>query len=65
MRHQAATYPQLRTGWARGLVWGFAHLAVSGDTATLTFVETPDDGSGKAETVHVTRFERRTGKGLR
>jgi tartrate-resistant acid phosphatase type 5 len=61
MRHQVAKYPQLRTEWARGLVWGFVHLAVSGDTATLTFVETPDDGSGKAETVHVSRFERRTG----
>jgi tartrate-resistant acid phosphatase type 5 len=60
MRHQAQKYPQLRTDWARGLVWGFAHLEVSGDAATLTFVETPDDGSGKAATVYVTRLERRT-----
>ena len=60
MRHQSRKYPQLSTEWARGLVWGFAHLGVSGDSATLTFVETPDDGSGKAETVHVTKFERRS-----
>ena len=60
MRHQAQKYPQLRTEWARGLVWGFAHLAVSGDSATLTFVETPDDGTGKPETVHVATLERRS-----
>jgi tartrate-resistant acid phosphatase type 5 len=66
MRHQARKYPQLRTEWARGLVWGFAHLAVSGDAATLTFVQTPDDGSGKAVPVHVARFERRSaGRGGR
>ena len=60
MRHQQAKYPQLRTEWARGLVWGFAHLAVAGDLATLTFVETPDDGSGVPEVKYRTRLTRRT-----
>jgi hypothetical protein len=60
MRHQAQKYPQLSTKWAQGLVWGFAHLAVSGDEATLTFVETPDDGSGGANTVHVAKVTRRS-----
>lgn len=59
MRHQARKYPQLRTEWARGLVWGFAHLAISGDEGTLTFVSTPDDGSGSAETAYVTKIARR------
>ena len=60
MRHQAQKYPQLSTKWAQGLVWGFAHLVVSGDEATLTFVETPDDGSGGANTVHVAKVARRS-----
>jgi hypothetical protein len=61
MRHQSARYPQLRTEWARGLIWGFAHLSLAGDVATLEFVETPDDGSGAVQVTYATRFRRRTG----
>jgi hypothetical protein len=61
MRHQAAKYPQLRTEFARGLVWGFAHLTVAGDAATLTFVETPDEGSGRPVVVHTSHLDRRSG----
>ncbi|HWJ06390.1 MAG TPA: metallophosphoesterase [Steroidobacteraceae bacterium] len=60
MTHQARKYPQLRTEWARGLVWGYAHLAVSGDAATLSFVTTPDAGSGQPVEAYVTRFTRRS-----
>lgn len=60
MQHQVRRYPQLRTDWARGLVWGFAHLALVGDEATLTFVETPDNGSGGVQVVHTAKFSRRS-----
>jgi hypothetical protein len=59
MRHQSERYPELRTDWARGLVWGFAHLTLSGDEATLRFIETPDDGSGAAKLVHTAHLHRR------
>lgn len=62
MKHQAQRYPQLRTDWARGLVWGFAHLRIVGDEATATFVETPDDGSGNVQVVHTAKFLRRSGE---
>ncbi len=63
MRHQLERYPELTTDWARGLVWGFAHLTVSGDLATLRFIETPDDGSGAANLTHTAQFPRRSGAG--
>jgi hypothetical protein len=59
MRHQGEKYPELTTDWARGLLWGFAHLTLSGDEATLHFIDTPDDGSGAANLVHTARFRRR------
>ena len=54
-------YPELATDWAQGLVWGFAHLTLSGDEATLRFVTTPDDGSGTTSVAHTARFKRRSG----
>jgi tartrate-resistant acid phosphatase type 5 len=60
MQHQDKRYPQLTTDWARGLVWGFAHLSLSGDEATVRFIETADDGSGAMQTVHTARFARRS-----
>ena len=60
MKHQDKRYPQMTTSWARGLVWGFAHLSLSGEEATVRFIETPDDGSGAAQTVHTARFPRRS-----
>jgi hypothetical protein len=61
MRHQAGRYPELATDFASGLTWGFAHLTLSGDEATLRFVTTPDDGSGAALLKHTARFKRRSG----
>ena len=61
MRHQLERYPELATDWASGLVWGFAHLTLSGDEATLRFVTTPDDGSGTTTLAHTARFKRRSG----
>ena len=60
MRHQLDRYPELDTRWARGLVWGFAHLAIRGDEATVSFVVTPDDGSGAVELKHTATFRRRS-----
>jgi hypothetical protein len=61
MRHQREGYAELMTEWARGLVWGFAHLTVSADEATLRFVTTPDDGLGTADLAYTAQFRRRSG----
>ncbi|MFZ4689659.1 MAG: metallophosphoesterase, partial [Polymorphobacter sp.] len=61
MAHQARNNPQYRSIYARGMVWGFAHVTLAGDTATVTMVSTPNDGSGatRVETRH--NYQRRSG----
>jgi hypothetical protein len=61
-RHQLAANPQLASIWARGLVWGFAHVTLGPDQATIRLVTTPDDGSGVPEIAFEHRFDRRSGR---
>jgi hypothetical protein len=61
MGHQARGNPQYQPIFARGMVWGFAHVSLAGDTATVTMVATPDDGSGTANVLTRHRFSRRSG----
>jgi tartrate-resistant acid phosphatase type 5 len=61
MRHQRGRYSELTTEWARGMVWGFAHLTLRGDEATLRFVTTPDDSSATADLAYTASFKRRSG----
>ena len=62
MGHQNRNNPQYRAIYARGMVWGFAHVRLAGDTATVTMVSTPNDGSGGTMVEAVHRFTRRTGR---
>lgn len=59
-RHQRAANPQLSSLWAEGLVWGFAHVTLAADRATIRMVTTPDDQSGTSETAFEHSFERRS-----
>ncbi len=59
-KHQLAANPELSSLWAKGLVWGFAHVTLAADRATIRMVTTPDDGSGVAETAFEHAFERRS-----
>lgn len=47
MRWRDGAFPQHRTWYARGLVWGFAEMVLEGDALTVTIVTTPDSGSGE------------------
>ncbi|HEU4747215.1 MAG TPA: metallophosphoesterase [Gemmatimonadaceae bacterium] len=60
IRHQSKAHPQLRTLWAKGLVWGFAHLTFSDDRVTVRMVETPGDGSGVSQVTFERSFARRS-----
>jgi tartrate-resistant acid phosphatase type 5 len=59
-RHQLAANPELKSLWAEGLTWGFAHVTLEADRATIRMVTTPDDQSGAAVTAFVHAFERRS-----
>ena len=63
IRQQLKAHPELRTLYARGLTWGFAHLTFEGDRATVRLIETPRDGSGTAQVIHEHSFTRRSSSG--
>ncbi|MGH8250119.1 MAG: hypothetical protein ACREVI_05405 [Steroidobacteraceae bacterium] len=48
--------------WTRGLLWGFAHVTLGTDRATIRLVSTPDDGSGIPVVELEHRFPRRNGR---
>ena len=59
IRQQLKTYPQLQTLYAKGLTWGFAHLAFTSDEVVLKIVTTPTDGSGATQVTYEHSFPRR------
>lgn len=59
IRNQLASYPQLRTLYAKGLTWGFAHLSIERDKATVRIVQIPTDGSGGLRVTSEHSFARR------
>lgn len=44
---QQAANPELRSLFSHGMVWGFAHISIDGDRATVRLLSTPDDASGR------------------
>jgi hypothetical protein len=61
MAQQDRAYPQKTTIWARGLIWGFAHIALEGDAGTITLLTTPDAGTGEPVVELEHAFTRRSG----
>lgn len=39
--------PELRSLYSRGMVWGFAHVTLESERATVRLISTPNDGSGR------------------
>jgi len=60
MAHQHKKYPGHKTVMAKGLLWGFAHMTLEGDTAEVTMMSVPDDGSSDISVEIVYEFKRRS-----
>ena len=58
--HQVRQNPELTSVWTRGLIWGFAHVTLQWDEATVRMISTPDDGSGVPQVEFEHRFQRRS-----
>jgi hypothetical protein len=43
------------------MTWGYAHLTLDGDRATVRIYSTPDDGSGSNKLEITQTFARRSG----
>ncbi len=61
MAHQGRDNPELTTFFAKGMTWGYAHLTLDGDRATVQVFSTPDDGSGRNVLETTQTFQRRSG----
>jgi hypothetical protein len=61
MAWQDRVYPQKKTYFAQGLVWGFSELVLDDETATVHVVSTPDSGIGTAVLRYSGNFARRSG----
>jgi tartrate-resistant acid phosphatase type 5 len=57
-RNQLQKYPQLRTLYAEGMAWGFAHLTFEGDRLTVRMLQVPEGGGTQVRYEH--SFDRRT-----
>jgi len=60
MRHQNLKYPEHQSIWAEGLIWGFSHMQIEGDTASVTMLSVPDEGSSDHSVEFEYQFERRS-----
>lgn len=61
IRYQDAKYPSHRTLFAKGLLWGFAHMQIDGDQATVQLLSIPDDGGSEMTVEYEYQFRRRSG----
>jgi hypothetical protein len=61
-RHQLAAHPELTSLYAQGLTWGFAHVTLAADQATIRLFTIPDDGSAEYAPVFEHSFNRRSGR---
>lgn len=62
MAYQDRTYPQKKTYYARGQVWGFATLSLEAEEAEITVFTIPDSGSPESSIDFSYRFTRRSGR---
>ena len=60
MHQQNLKYPGHQSVFAKGLLWGFSHMQIEGDTASVTMLSIPDDGSAGHSVVFEYTFERRS-----
>lgn len=60
MEKQEQKYPEHKTIWARGLIWGFAHLQLEGDEATVQLMTVSEDSKPDGKMVFEYSFPRRS-----
>lgn len=60
MAQQEQKYPEHKTIMAEGLLWGFAHMVIEGDKASVTMMSVPDNGGSEISEDFVYEFSRRS-----
>ncbi len=60
MEHQEAKYPEHKTHYVDGLIWGFAHMTLEDETATVKTFIVAEDGSSDMHESFEYAFPRRS-----
>ena len=60
MGHQDEQYPQHQTLFAEGLLWGFSHMQLDGDSATVIMLSVRNDDQSTTTPVFEYSFDRRS-----
>ncbi len=60
MAHQESKYPEHKTVFAAGMLWGFSHMQIEGDSAKVVMISIPDDASENTTVLYEYEFERRS-----
>ena len=60
MAHQESKYPEHKTVFAAGMLWGFSHMQIEGDSAKVVMISIPDDASENTTALYEYEFERRS-----
>ena len=61
LAYQDRAYPQKKTVFAQGQVWGFASLSLGRDAGEITLLTIPDTGAATPQEAITHRFQRRSG----
>lgn len=56
---QEKAYPDYQALWMKGMTWGFSYVELFDDSAKVTMITTPNDGSGKPVVEKVLEFKNR------
>ncbi|ALT00323.1 metallophosphoesterase [Lacimicrobium alkaliphilum] len=60
--YQDKNYQQNNALWVKGMVWGYSHVQLVDDVATVKLITTPNDGSAKNNVEFTYQFNRRSGR---
>jgi hypothetical protein len=58
--YQDKTYPENNAIWVKGMIWGFSHVQLVGDKATITMFSTPNNETGELNTEFSYEYQRRS-----
>ena len=59
--YQDKHYPQDNAIWVKGMTWGYSHIQLVDDKATIRMITTPNDGSAKSNVEFTYEYRRRSG----
>lgn len=62
LAYQDRSYPQKKTLFVQGQVWGFASLTLGEDSGEITMLKVPDAGAETPEEAYTFHFQRRSGR---